>query len=223
MAGVQRASLQRRQVGSLIEHHRYLISRYAQGCRTALDVGCGRGYVMENLKDLLDMKGMDIDRNEVRNAGMRGLDVVSGSGLELPFDDSSFDIVMCSFYLMWVDDIERALREMVRVSSGKVIILSEPVWSRAFIIPKDMNDIIEASISNIIEEGGCPDSAIEMLRIVRGLGLDHRFGTVPMDTSPKEMVEHTEFWMESVGMERSVTDAPVIFHVPFIWAVIDTS
>ena len=55
-------------------------------------------------------------------------DVACGTGAEeLPFADESLDVVICQFGLMFFDDRDQALREMLRVlrSGGR---LAVAVW-----------------------------------------------------------------------------------------------
>lgn len=60
------------------------------------------------------------------------LDFVAGDALNLPFQDGVFDAVTISFGLRNVQDTDRALREMLRVTrpGGRIVIceFSAPVW-----------------------------------------------------------------------------------------------
>jgi SAM-dependent methyltransferase len=96
------------------------------GKPSALDVGCGPGLVMEILSSLLDVQGVDADPAAVRASGERGQRAMVAAAEDLPFEDGSFDIVYCSFLLLWVPDPVRVLREMARVSREWVICLAEP-------------------------------------------------------------------------------------------------
>ena len=73
----------------------------------ALDVGCGPGLVMEELGDLFDMHGLDRDKGMVGICRDKGLMVVQGAAEGMPFEDNSFDVVYCSFLLLWVGTIAR--------------------------------------------------------------------------------------------------------------------
>jgi SAM-dependent methyltransferase len=44
-----------------------------------------------------------------------GLEALQGNLQQLPFDDASFDVVMCNWVLYHVPDLDRALREIARV------------------------------------------------------------------------------------------------------------
>ena len=61
------------------------------------------------------------------------LPFVAGDALNLPFKDESFDAVTISFGLRNVQDTDRALREMLRVTKpgGKIVVceFSSPVWA----------------------------------------------------------------------------------------------
>ena len=66
-------------------------------------------------------------------AGHRGVDLVAGDALRLPFADASFDAVTISFGLRNTADVDRALVEMLRVTrpGGRLVVceFSHPTWS----------------------------------------------------------------------------------------------
>jgi SAM-dependent methyltransferase len=222
MVGAQSVDVQERQAGWMADHHRYLLDRFSSDCKSCLDVGCGAGYVMESISDMINVRGIDIEPEQVRLASERGLDVIVSNGLALPYPDSSFDMVICSFYLMWIDRPGAALNEMLRVAGKRVIILAEPVWSATMTDPEELETVVSRSVKKIREEGGDPDAGKEVLNLIRRLGLDHRYGTIPLDTSPRETLDHIREEAEINGMTLSVPE-PILFNVPFIWAAIGLS
>jgi 2-polyprenyl-6-hydroxyphenyl methylase / 3-demethylubiquinone-9 3-methyltransferase len=87
-----------------------------------LDVGCGGGYLSEEFAKLgFDVTGVDPAQESLecarRHAEQAALPIayVSGSGEQLPFDDASFDIVLCCDVLEHVDSPGRVLGEIARV------------------------------------------------------------------------------------------------------------
>ena len=214
------SEVQGRQAVYLKEWHRYLLGRFAPEARTALEVGCGAGYVMENIADRIDVRGVDIDPAQVRLAMERGLSVDPMDGLGMSFPDGSFDLVYCSFYLMWVRDMGKALREMRRVSRGPVIVMSEPVWSRALFHPDEAVDLAEAHRLSIKLAGGEPDAGLRLPMIVRGITQNNRFGIVPTEMDGTEMDRSIEFEISrAVGKGFEIDPVDVdMFTVPFVWA-----
>ena len=96
------------------------------GHGTALDVGCGEGFLVAELLSLgIDASGIDISAVVVERANSRWPDrFVEGSVLSLPFPDASFDLVLstdCMEHLL-PDDVPSALREMHRVTSRYVFL-----------------------------------------------------------------------------------------------------
>jgi len=100
-------------------HHRGrdldLIVEWATGAKTALDVATGGGHVARRLREA----GLNVVTTDAA-PGMEP-DVVSRSE-ELPFADGSFDAVVCRVAAHHFDDPALAVREMVRVSGGLVLI-----------------------------------------------------------------------------------------------------
>ncbi len=68
-----------------------------------------------------------------RSAGHEGVELVAGDALALPFADSCFDAVTISFGLRNTQDIDRALRELLRVTrpGGRLVVceFSHPSWA----------------------------------------------------------------------------------------------
>jgi SAM-dependent methyltransferase len=220
MSGEQSSDVQRWQALHLGDWHRYIVGRYASGCGNALEVGCGAGFVMENVSEIIDVSGVDLDEDQLRMAVNRGHRVRKMDGLDLDTEDE-YDLVYCSFYLMWVRDMEKAISEMVKAARSRVIMMSEPVWSKAIYHPEDLGVIAEIGSREILERSGFPDAGIRMIEILDGMGMSFRFGTVPVDTSPGQMREHVKFEMDQLeGRVDIDVDSANFFTVPFMWAAI---
>ncbi|MBI3738399.1 MAG: class I SAM-dependent methyltransferase [Chloroflexi bacterium] len=101
--------------------------------RRVLEVGCGTGAILADLKTSASLHGLDLDPaalNECRvHAPAAAL--TRGDGLALPYSEESFDIVFCHFFLLWVHDPLQALHEMKRVTKrdGHILALAEPDYS----------------------------------------------------------------------------------------------
>ena len=90
-----------------------------------LDVGCGVGSIALDLAPTIApgrIVGVDGDEGQLEaartSAAERGIDnatFVASSVYELPFEDSSFDVVYANAVLMYVREQVRALAEMRRV------------------------------------------------------------------------------------------------------------
>jgi len=100
--------------------------------RRVLDVGCGSGVVTEELaaRTRGQVIAIDVDAAMIAAARARGGRAVyqEGDACRLPFPDGHFDVVVCHFLLMWVDDPARAVCEMARVTrpGGAVLVCGEP-------------------------------------------------------------------------------------------------
>ncbi len=98
------------------------------GAQTVLDAGCGEGFVAAYLTSrdpALRLTGIDLSGEAVSYAQTHFGHAISfsqGSILDLPFDDDSFDAVVCSEVLEHLTDWERALGELKRVARHHVIV-----------------------------------------------------------------------------------------------------
>ena len=102
------------------------IARIVADCRDAgsvLDVGCGRGYLLNQLRAAAP---------DARLAGVDLLDEVPGAAFEyhwgqadaLPFDDAVFDVVICTHVIEHVKEPDKVIAELMRVAKRKVIIVT---------------------------------------------------------------------------------------------------
>src|SRR4051812_32132541 len=88
-------------------------------CRV-LDIGCGGGFLSNYLGQLgHEVTGLDVSLDALRVASAHdhsgAVHYMRGEALELPFADSSFDVVCAMDFLEHVEDPERAIAEAARV------------------------------------------------------------------------------------------------------------
>ena len=102
--------------------------------KTCLDGGCGGGRNSIAMASLGAEKvyGIDLGANGIADAKMRAeklgrtnTDFRVSSIMDIPFEDSKFDMVWCAGVLMIVDDEDVALNELTRVlkKDGKLYII----------------------------------------------------------------------------------------------------
>ncbi len=115
------------------EHEaRYRWATEIVGDREVLDAGCGMGYGTAALAGAGAKRavGVDMSQGAILDARERfgGVgEFVAGDLHELPFEDDSFDVVVCFEAVVHVRDPERALDELRRVLRPEgVLLLSVP-------------------------------------------------------------------------------------------------
>jgi SAM-dependent methyltransferase len=95
--------------------------------RTVLDAGCGEGHVTEWLSEALpgsSITGLEgrasaLAAFQARNPAARA---VEGDLTAAPFEDAAFDLVVCTEVLEHLPDPAAALRELARVSGGRLLL-----------------------------------------------------------------------------------------------------
>lgn len=93
--------------------------------QTLLDVGCGTGYFSQRFLNLgLDVTGLDPDSAMIEVARSKNSQVkyIEGDALALPFEDNSFDYCSAITSLCFVSEVEKAIKEMFRVSRHGVML-----------------------------------------------------------------------------------------------------
>lgn len=100
--------------------------------RRVLDVACGTGIVARTAAERVGTSGVvGVDRNEAMLTVARrvapDIDWHQGDVASLPFDDGSFDVVVCQMALMFFPHRSQALREMARVAApGGTVAVAVP-------------------------------------------------------------------------------------------------
>ncbi len=89
-----------------------------------LDVGCGTGALLGELKDSYNVSGIDFSNKAVVFCKIRGIENVTlGVGEKLPYVDNRFDVVLVLDVLEHIKEDEKAMAEIYRVlkPNGMVI------------------------------------------------------------------------------------------------------
>jgi SAM-dependent methyltransferase len=138
-----------------------------------LEVGCGTGAV---LTDFSTVAGIDISYRSLSLARQNkpGSRLTCADAHSLPFTDQSFDLAVCHFLLLWVQDPMHVLHEMARVvcPGGAVMALAEPDYGGRIDYPPVLEQIGTWQIESLRYQGANP-------HIGRSLGmLFHKAGIV---------------------------------------------
>ncbi|HVU76718.1 MAG TPA: class I SAM-dependent methyltransferase [Gaiellaceae bacterium] len=129
-----------------------------------LDVGCGDGRIPA-LYTSPEVVVVDSSADAIDRAVARGLDAQLADARELPFEDSSFDVVTCSHVLYHLPDVDEALAEFVRVlrPGGR--------FAGIYSMPEDLREVFAESPEPFDGESGLPvlqRHFASVSRIVRG-------------------------------------------------------
>tara|TARA_R100000700_G_C3179119_1_gene155348 strand:- start:6588 stop:7250 length:663 start_codon:yes stop_codon:yes gene_type:complete len=111
-------------MGDPMERDRVEVRNFFGDFESILDAGCGGCPEYYGLQDKKGLKytGMDITPKIVEFNKSRDINCVQGSLNEIPFDDNSFDLVHSRHVVEHMSNIELPLKEMIRVSKGKVVL-----------------------------------------------------------------------------------------------------
>ncbi|MBC7249919.1 MAG: methyltransferase domain-containing protein [Anaerolineae bacterium] len=148
-----------------------------------LDVGCGTGVVTEELATRTrgTVIGVDVDAAMIAAAQSRGgrAEYRLGDARQLDFPDRYFDVVVCHFLLMWVDDPAQAVREMGRVTrpGGAVLVCGEPDYGGRVDWP-DL-PIGQWQATALQRQGADPFIGRKLRALFRQAGLDAEVGVIP--------------------------------------------
>lgn len=88
---------------------------------SALDIGCGTGFIASNFRDEISFTQTDISKEMCNIASEYGK-AVQADMVELPFEDEQFDLITSSMALQWSANIEKTFAEIFRVARKNALI-----------------------------------------------------------------------------------------------------
>lgn len=97
--------------------------------RTVIDIGCGEGYLANQIKGFVSAKTFvaDISHSAIKRAGqIYGINGVVADIHNMPFRDKSFDLVTCTEVIEHLTDPQAAVRELERIAN-KMLLVTTPL------------------------------------------------------------------------------------------------
>jgi len=156
---------------------------------SVLDAGCGTGLLLEQEALAVGPEGRaeGVDSStdmlayaEARCAGLVQVNLHSGSADSLTFDDACFDALSCTQVLLYVEQMERALKEYHRVLKprGRIAIV-ETDWGGAILNSADIK-MTQAVFNAWSDEVPNPYLPRRLARLLRDAG----FGGIQVEAIP---------------------------------------
>lgn len=129
-----------------LESHGFFLAPLLQPGFDVLDAGCGPGTITNDIAECIfpgRVTGLDISPGRIEHARRlsQGREIVNanfiqGSACEIPFEDSSFDLVFSHALLDYLREPQRVLREFHRVTRhGGFAAVCTPDWDMIRIDP----------------------------------------------------------------------------------------
>jgi len=162
-----------------------------------LDVGCGTGVITQQVARTTDgrVTGLDLDPAMIRYAADRVKEVqwTVGDAHCLPFPSETFDLVICSFLLLWTEYPGLAVEQMARVvrEGGVVLATTEPDYGGRIDFPDSiaLGPLMEESLRR---EGAHPRIGRRLKALFSTAGLDVRTGVIPSIWDDRQLREEFE-------------------------------
>jgi len=137
---IMKSSLFPKKLQADIGRHNEILSEMLRGVRgkRVLELATGSGSAVNFLPNNNHYTGTDISPGllkiavkRFRKAGFRNAAFYVTGADDLPFEDNSFDVVLCILSLNFFGDVDKVLREVKRVgASGAPLVCSVPVPER---------------------------------------------------------------------------------------------
>ena len=155
--------------------------------KKVLDIGCGSGRITRKLLDKgADLVAADISEEMLKRLKkkFRNLTTIKADIEDLPFEDNSFDVVVATFVIVHLKDLQKAFDEVYRVlKPGGFFALSNINQRRApelktssgekiviesfYHIPKHVHDALQESFFDVEEDLFVEDNGHWVNQILR--------------------------------------------------------
>ena len=99
----------------------FILDNLYKDAGNLLDVGCGRGYLLKQIKKkypALKLSGVDV----VEKYASSEFKYIKGNIENLPFEDKSFDVVTCCHTIEHIINLDQAILELKRITRKQLII-----------------------------------------------------------------------------------------------------
>jgi len=179
-----------------------------EAAKTILEVGCGTGVLLDELERRTTghINGLDIDSSVISLAREYSprVSFIVGDGHDLPYENNTFDITVCHFLLLWVNDPLQVLKEMSRVcrSDGYVLVLAEPDYGGRIDYPEGLAQIGKWQIQSLTEQGANPFMGRELRSLFSRAGFANiQVGILGGQWSENDPVEEFEIEWEVLNSD----------------------
>lgn len=125
-----------------------------------LDAGCGTGNLLERLRHLGRVEGLDISPDAIHWCQQRGLShITQGSLVELPYKNDTFDVVIAADVLEHVNHDAQGMAELFRVlKPGGFAVMTVPaypwLWSGHDTVHHHWRRYTRPDLSQKLEQAG---------------------------------------------------------------------
>lgn len=102
---------------------KYLVSMLDPAGKTLLDVGCGRGFLLNYISEHTGLQTTGCDLYSKVDT-LKASAYKQGTIYKLPFEDNAFDIVTCSHTIEHLRNVPDAIKELKRVAKKQLIIVT---------------------------------------------------------------------------------------------------
>ena len=173
---------------------------------------------MELFAPMIEVQGIDMDPTWVETCRNRKHKATLGIAEELPFGPNSFDIVYCSYLLLWVADPARVLSEMRRVSRRWVICLAEPDHSGRISYPPEVRSIDDHFVRGMRKLGAEPEMGRKLQAAFIAAGLSPEMGVhAGMWNVGRMRSEASDEWYSLAGVAGEVINSAALADLKKGW------
>jgi len=171
-----------------------------------LEVGCGTGAILSQTQTL-SLHGLDILPAPLLEARVHAptASLTCGNALFLPYPDNIFDITFCHFLLLWIEEPQRTLDEMRRVTQagGHVLALAEPDYTARVDEPTELSVLGRWQSESLQRQGADPSLGGKLAELFYQNGIE-LIETGVIESQGRDALTSAERELEWVVLENDL-------------------
>lgn len=148
-----------------------------------LELGSGTGAVLSDIASQFPLLsfGIDLDHDcsVIATRNYKNLSVATADSYALPFSASSFDMVFCHYFLLWLVKPRLALDEAFRVlkPGGYFFAFAEPDYLERIDFPPQLARLGKLQTISLRNQGAVPGMGKKLVQLLLDSGFHvHQFG-----------------------------------------------
>ena len=175
-----------------------------------LEIGCGTGAVLEQMHT--PAFGLDLQLASLKEAKEHAptSPLTCANAISLPYTDNSFDVVFSHFLLLWLQNPQGALAEMMRVTraGGHIIAFAEPDYTQRVDKPAALEKLGAWQRDALQKQGADPAMGAMLAELFHGAGMQI------VETGTISMSERGTFDLSDWQLEWDTLESDLAAHIP---------
>jgi ubiquinone/menaquinone biosynthesis C-methylase UbiE len=160
------------------------------------EFGCGTGAVLQDLSGTFGHAvGLDLDLNVLSFQDTGKPFLVNANAYNPPFQENTFDLIVCHYFLLWLSDplaVLRTAKNMLK-SGGYLAIFAEPDYASRRALPESMKKLAILQNRSLMAQGANLEIGRELGQLFNSSGFSMlEYGSIKEESKHAQLLSTSE-------------------------------